>query len=110
MLRFYDGIHSDHRGLYCDINMLHPLQGEIHDIQPKPTRRYHTKYKKCGRKYRQDVSEIIQTNHLRQQAEKLANITEGDMNIAKSELEEVDNKLTQAMLTPERGIYIPHHS
>ena len=25
MLRFYDGIHSDHRGIYVDLNILHLL-------------------------------------------------------------------------------------
>eukprot|EP00957_Ditylum_brightwellii_P199455 15203926-Ditylum_brightwellii.AAC.1 len=40
----------------------------------------------------------------------LANTTEDNMNIVKSELEDVNNELTQAMLTPERIIHIPHHS
>eukprot|EP00957_Ditylum_brightwellii_P022162 1672443-Ditylum_brightwellii.AAC.1 len=37
MLRFYDGIHSDHRGIYCDINILQLLQGEVHATPPKIT-------------------------------------------------------------------------
>eukprot|EP00957_Ditylum_brightwellii_P105529 8044491-Ditylum_brightwellii.AAC.1 len=52
MLRFYDEIHSDHRGLYCNINILHILHREVHHIAPKTTRRYHTHFKKRGCKYR----------------------------------------------------------
>eukprot|EP00957_Ditylum_brightwellii_P124891 9520858-Ditylum_brightwellii.AAC.1 len=72
MLCFYDGIHSDHQGLYCDVNTLHLLRGKIHNIPSKPTWRYHTKYKKRGRQYRADVSNIIQQKNLCQQAKKLA--------------------------------------
>eukprot|EP00978_Attheya_sp_CCMP212_P003230 scaffold6619_cov36-Attheya_sp.AAC.2 len=32
MLRFKDGIHSDHRGLYLDLNVLYLFRGEIHAI------------------------------------------------------------------------------
>eukprot|EP00957_Ditylum_brightwellii_P038750 2929192-Ditylum_brightwellii.AAC.1 len=54
MLRFYDGIHSDHRGIYCDIDIMHLLRGEVHNISERASRRYHTKFKKRGEKYRAD--------------------------------------------------------
>eukprot|EP00957_Ditylum_brightwellii_P033788 2560491-Ditylum_brightwellii.AAC.1 len=28
VFRFYKGIHSDHQGLFCDMNILHLLRGE----------------------------------------------------------------------------------
>eukprot|EP00957_Ditylum_brightwellii_P089969 6851838-Ditylum_brightwellii.AAC.1 len=110
MLRFYDGIHSDHQGLYCDVNVLHLIRGKIHNIQAKPTRRYHIKHKKRGRQYRADVSNIIQQTNLCQQAKKLANAANHNTEMMKNKLEEVDNKLTEAMLLPEQQIPIPHHA
>ena len=59
MLWFYDSIHSDHRGLFCDINLLHMFWGEIHQLPPHRSQQYHTKCKKRGRKYREEVSYII---------------------------------------------------
>eukprot|EP00957_Ditylum_brightwellii_P203542 15335098-Ditylum_brightwellii.AAC.1 len=48
MLQFYDGIHSDHRGLYCNIYILQLLWGEIHQIPPQLTCCYHTRYRRQG--------------------------------------------------------------
>eukprot|EP00957_Ditylum_brightwellii_P132432 10098632-Ditylum_brightwellii.AAC.1 len=37
MLHFHDGIHSDHQGQFCDVNILHLLRGKIYNILSKPT-------------------------------------------------------------------------
>eukprot|EP00957_Ditylum_brightwellii_P135144 10303565-Ditylum_brightwellii.AAC.1 len=52
MEKFYNGIHSNHREIYTDINILHLLQGKIHQTTSIQQHKYQTKYKKRGRKYR----------------------------------------------------------
>eukprot|EP00978_Attheya_sp_CCMP212_P003376 scaffold6986_cov35-Attheya_sp.AAC.1 len=53
MLRFKDRIHSDHRGLYLDLNVLYVFRGEIHAINKVVTRNLITKHRARARKYRQ---------------------------------------------------------
>eukprot|EP00957_Ditylum_brightwellii_P068150 5173249-Ditylum_brightwellii.AAC.1 len=52
MEKFYNGIHSDHRGVYADINILHLLQGKIHQTTSVQQHKYQTKYEKRGWMYR----------------------------------------------------------
>eukprot|EP00957_Ditylum_brightwellii_P114631 8741979-Ditylum_brightwellii.AAC.1 len=37
MLKFNVDIDSDHRGMFCDLNKMHFIQGEIHCIEQRTT-------------------------------------------------------------------------
>eukprot|EP00957_Ditylum_brightwellii_P135768 10354486-Ditylum_brightwellii.AAC.1 len=102
MEKFYNGIHSDHCGIFADINILHLLQGEIHQTPSVCRCKYHTKYKKRGRRYRCEVSQNIAASNIVKQLESLEKKTVQEFTEAhQKELEDIDKAVTTAMLTPE---------
>jgi hypothetical protein len=54
MLPFYTGIHTDHRGLFIDIDSKALFQGKIADLYNHPTRILSSKMPKSVLKYKQN--------------------------------------------------------
>eukprot|EP00978_Attheya_sp_CCMP212_P000099 scaffold186_cov32-Attheya_sp.AAC.2 len=64
MLKFKDGIDSDHRGLWIDICILQAFRGDIHEIHRTQARKVNTKQRKRCQKYRAKYSELAKDNNI----------------------------------------------
>eukprot|EP00957_Ditylum_brightwellii_P051083 3872764-Ditylum_brightwellii.AAC.1 len=94
--KFYNRIHSDHQGIYADINILHLLRGEIHQTPSVHQRKYHTKYKKRGWKYRAEVSQIIVAHNIVECLDSLETETSQEFTEEhRKELEDIDKAVTK---------------
>eukprot|EP00957_Ditylum_brightwellii_P008506 645541-Ditylum_brightwellii.AAC.1 len=78
MEKFYNGIQSDHRGIYGDINLLHLLRGKIHQTTPVTHNTI-----ECLESLEMETSQDFTEEH-------------------RKELEDIDKAVTKAMLTPEK--------
>ena len=105
MLRFQDGINSDHRGLWIDICILQLFRGDIHDIHRPPARKVITKQRKRCHKYRSKFTDKASETKIQEalkafQPNDPANLT----NEEEDELNRLDDMITDSILQSEKSL------
>eukprot|EP00957_Ditylum_brightwellii_P090341 6879810-Ditylum_brightwellii.AAC.1 len=105
MQAFVDGIHSDHQGIYCDLNLLQVFRGDIHQLPDEETKQYHSKFKKKGKCYRKYISMEVKYHNLCERAKKLKETTATNFtDVHRTELEEIDSFLASTMLNSKKHL------
>ena len=107
MLPFYTGIHSDHRGLYIDIDARALFQGKIAELYSQPTRILSSKHPKTVLKYKQELWRQLQEHNIPARSEEIQRRQTGTEEEISRELNSIANTVQTAMLSAEKKFQKP---
>ena len=101
MLPFYTGIHTDHRGLFLDIDAKALFKGKIADLYSQPSRMLSLKMPKSVLTYKTELWKQLQAHNIpRRSKEFQKRGKQGHTNVA-DELNRIANTIQEAMLSAE---------
>eukprot|EP00978_Attheya_sp_CCMP212_P008857 scaffold20822_cov52-Attheya_sp.AAC.3 len=105
MLKFKDGIDSDHQGLWIDICILQAFRGDIHEIHRTQARKVNTKQHKRCQKYRTKYSELAKANNILEevqafQPDDLTQLTQTE----EDELNRLDQAVSDSLILSEKSL------
>ena len=102
MLPFYSGIHTDHRGMYLDIDARALFNGKIAELYSQPTRILSSKMPKAVLVYKQELLKQLKAHNIPRRSEEIQKRSkQGDTTIAE-ELNRIANTIQEAMLSAEQ--------
>ena len=71
LLAFFDGIHSDHRGSFIDIDTRHIFQDKTPNLYDQPMRQLHSKNQKSVQQYKTELWKQMTSHNILQRSQKI---------------------------------------
>jgi hypothetical protein len=101
MLPFYTNVHSDHRGMYIDLDAKALFKGQIAELYSQPSRNLSSKFPKAVLKYKQELWKQLQAHNIPNRSEEIQRRSQlGDHNIS-VELNKIAYTIQSSMLLAE---------
>jgi hypothetical protein len=102
MLPFYDGIHTDHRGMFIDLDSKATFHGKIAELYSQPSRILTSKFPKAVYTYRQELWKQLQAHNIMNRSEAIYEQSKTHSPDIERELNNIANTVQIAMIAAEK--------